>query len=144
MENVMTKKIITLIIISVLAVSFCLSLGGCSAAELDNYEYTSIFVDAQNEDNSISFTLNLMPGREFSLVKRVGDVAEFTYTGTWRTSKHLGQVDILCTVEAGSEDGFYPYFSAETFDDGTLVVTSGAEGAFGKGGERNITMILFK
>ena len=140
----MIKKALSLFVLSVLAISVCLALGGCSSAELDDYEYTSIFIDAQHEDNSISFTLNLMPGREFSLVKRVGDDVEFTYTGTWRTAKHLGKIDILCTVEEGAEAGFYPYFSLKSFDDGTLCATSDAEGTFGKSGECNITMILFK
>jgi hypothetical protein len=140
-RHTLYKTIFLITVISILT----LSLAGCSMVGLEFEEYSSVFVDAQNEDGNISFKLNLSPDRTFTLTRYDGDEKAFTYEGYSRTSTVRGRTEMLCTVTSAAEDCYYPYFTARYLDDGSLAAfAEGETSIFGSGLNRDITLVIFK
>lgn len=157
MKHALKTKCLILILLFGLICSSLL-LGGCSkSAERTGYvgTYRSIFVDSQNEDDSISFTLVINKNNKFVLTCYNGDKVN-EYKGYYKTYTDQGQEQLLCIVEEGyvwsslCPNAWNPYFSICRLDDGTLMATAGSTSsyssvstAFGSGEKTKITLILF-
>ncbi|MBE5737775.1 MAG: hypothetical protein E7348_05180 [Clostridiales bacterium] len=150
------KYLTFVLLFFVLCSSFLLT--GCS---LDgNYvgTYNSTFVDSQNDDISISFTLVIKEDNTFNLIRSYGNgYGPKTYSGYYKSYTNSGQKQLLCIIEEGfvcsidHPNAWYPYFSICRLDDGTLMATSGTTSsskyvftAFGEGAVTKITLILFE
>ena len=154
MKHIMkTKYRIFVLLFAVLCSSFL--LGGCSLFTSYTGTYQSTFVDSQNDDENISFTLDIKSDKTFVLTRHVGEDSK-EYSGYYKSYTEAGQKQLLCVVEDGFEWNEYhpnawnPYFSVCMLDDGTLMATSGTTSssnavatAFGSGSISKITLILF-
>ena len=137
---------------------FSLLLSGCSEqSEQTNYvgTYHSTFVDSQNDDENISFSLVINQDQTFVLTKNSGDSTE-EFSGYYKSYTESDKEQLLFIVEEGSEWNEYhpnawnPYFTVCRLDDGTLMATAGTTSsdiyvatAFGSGSISKITLILF-
>ena len=148
-----TKYSIFVLLFALLCSSFL--LGGCSLFTSYTGTYQSTFVDAQNDDENISFTLDIKSDKTFVLTRCVGENSE-EYSGYYKSYTEAGQKQLLFVVEEGFEwnhihpNAWNPYFSVCMLDDGTLMATSGTSAsgistatAFGSGSISQITLILF-
>ena len=127
--------------------------------------YNSVFVDADNEKNSISFELEIKSGGSFTLSRMDKNRV---YEGEWYSYDDAGTVKLLCTVTSGykwggaGEDVWNPYFTLTMTEDGTVManapLTVGTESklvgqqlnnynyldtAFGEGELTLIQLVLF-
>ena len=154
MKHALKTKCLILILLFGL---ICSSLLLCGCSKSIDYvgTYRSIFVDSQNEDDSISFTLVINKDNKFVLTRYNGNKVN-EYKGYYKTYTDQGQKQLLCIVEEGYVLNSYypnawnPYFSICRLDDGTLMATAGSTAsyssgytAFGSGEETKITLILF-
>ena len=127
--------------------------GGCSQ---DVGTYQSTFVDSQNDEQNISFTLVINNDKTFVLTRYRDDEEVWEYSGYYKSYTESGRKQLLFIVEEGFEWSSYypnawnPYFSICKLDDGTLMATAGTTSssssvrtAFGSGGYTSITLILF-
>ena len=122
-----------------------LILASCSMAGLEWKEYDSVFIDSQNEDESISFKLTIAPDRTFTLTRYEGDEKVFTYEGDSRTSTVRGRTETICTVTSDVGNNYHPYFTVRYLDDGSIAAFSeGEKSAFGSGLTSPITLVIFK
>lgn len=160
------KKITTLLL-SVLMLFVCVLTASCSSGDESSSktessadvisaedfvgEYKSTFVDSQNNEDSIHFTLYLEADKTFFLT------GHKIYRGTWKSYTESGKAQLLCIVESGYTfnsnypNAWNPYFTLCFLDDGTLMATGGATNssmsvasAFGYGDVTAITLILFE
>jgi hypothetical protein len=139
-------------LLAMLMISLCLCVGGCTS-EKNAFvgKYDSVFVDSQNDEKTISFSLEIRKDNTFTLG------GHRTLKGTWRQYTESGEAQLLCVVEEGYAfntkypNAWSPYFFLTFLDDGTLMATSGTTSsstsvvtAFGKGDITLITLILFE
>jgi hypothetical protein len=161
MKYALKTKSLSFILLLVLICSSLL-LWGCSPSKDSSNEdyagtYKSIFVDSQNEDESISFKLVIKNNESFVLTKYYGDNSTQRYSGYYKTYTDSGKEQLLCIVEEGYKwndtypNAWNPYFSLCMLDDGTLMATAGTTSssssvatAFGYGTITKITLILFE
>ncbi len=164
MKNALKTKCLTFVLLLTLVCSSLL-LGGCSEQTNDDEQtndeqtnyvgtYQSTFVDSQNDDESISFTLVINSDKTFALTRYKGDVTK-EFSGYYKSYTESGKEQLLFIVEEGYEfntvhpNAWNPYFSICRLDDGTLMATAGttsasaAVTAFGSGSVTKITLILF-
>ena len=153
-----TKNIKRIAIALILLLTLSCLLSSCGLRGIRFVgEYTSVFVDSQNKDESISFTLSIYNDKTFVLKRFVADEEKFAYSGSWKSSSAFGKTELICMVEEGYEyssnypNAWNPYFALSFLDDGTLMASSGTtvskDGAimvFGWGSKTSITMILFE
>ena len=154
MKYALKTKCLTFVLLFALLCSSLL-LGGCS--QQTNYvgTYQSTFVDSQNDDENISFTLVINRDKTFVLTRYIGDSTD-EFSGYYKSYTESGKKQLLFIVEEGYEWNNYhpnawnPYFSICPLDDGTLMATAGTTSssssvvsAFGSGSISKITLILF-
>ena len=151
-------KKIAMFFLAALIVCMCsvLCFTSCSIKYAGNTKayvgmYTSIFVDSQNDTDTISFSLKINDDKSFVLS------GAKTYMGTWKSYTESGKTQLLCLVEEGFRyneshpNGWNPYFTLCFLDDGTLMATPGMTGnslgsvsAFGSGSVTMVTLVIFE
>ena len=160
MKYALKTKCLAFVLLFALLCSSLL-LGGCSQEtnndEQTNYvgTYQSMFVDSQNDDENISFTLVINRDKTFVLTRYINDNPK-KFSGYYKSYTESGQKQLLFIVEEGYEwdtthpNAWSPYFSICRLDDGTLMATAGTTSssvsvvtAFGSGSISKITLILF-
>ena len=118
--------------------------------------YLSTFIDSQNDDDNISFTLVINEDKTFVLTGHNHKEME-EFSGYYKLYTVDGQEQFLFIVEKGFEwnpvypNAWNPYFSICRLDDGTLMATAGTTfssngkfvSVFGSGSVSIITLILF-
>lgn len=147
------KKITFAVLFLIIAIVSCFAIG-CSDGTDYCGTYKSIFVDSQNDDDSISFTLTINKDKSFELSKSPQNAS---YKGTWRSYTESDKKQLLCCIEEGYKwnsshpNVWNPYFSLCFLDDGTLMATPGStfssmssSSAFGSGQITAITLVLFE
>ena len=148
-----TKCLMVSVVIVLLCFSFLLS--GCSQYSDFIGTYKSTFVDSQNNDESVSFTLNIKKDKTFVLTKYYGENV-YEFSGYYKSYTEYDKKQLLFIVEEGYQwnskypNAWSPYFSVCMLDDGTLMATAGSTSsstsvvtAFGSGSITKITLILF-
>ena len=121
--------------------------------------YESIFVDAQDKTNGITFTLEIEDDGTFTLSRQIGtNDPDMTYSGSYLSYTENGKTQLLCVENSDYEYNaelphtWTPYFTVCLLDDGTLMGTpgttnigSGIVGAFGKArySTNLISLVLF-
>ncbi len=145
------KKILLLLI----ALMFPCFLTGCSSTNAYCGTYSSIFVDSQNDEGNISFTLTINSDKTFELSRTPNSL---TYKGTWKsyTDNNSNKTQLICYEKEGYKfndyhpDAWSPYFTLTMLDDGTLMAAAGSTSssylitAFGSGGITAITLVIFE
>ena len=138
---------------------FSLLLSGCSVQTNYVGTYHSTFVDSQNNDESISFSLVINKDKTFVLTRNNGDSTK-EFSGYYKSYTEFGKKQLLFIVEEGYKwnslypNAWNPYFTICRLDDGTLMATAGTTSssiisnysvatAFGEGSISEITLILF-
>lgn len=144
------------VIIAIIATIPCF-FAGCSKESKFYGTYNSIFVDSQNDKDSIQFKLTINKDNTFELSKS-GTKQSETYKGTWKSYTESKKVQLLCCVEEGFKwndthpNAWNPYFTLALLDDGTVMATPGSTfgsyvsttTAFGYAEISYITLILFE
>ena len=154
MKHTLIAKFLSFILLFSLLCSSLL-LGGCSARKSYVGRYRSTFVDSQNDEENISFSLVIKKDKTFVLTRYKGD-SQKEYSGYYKSYTEAGQEKLLFIVKEGFKwnnthpNAWYPYFSVCRLDDGTLMATAGTTSsdtyvatAFGSGSISRITLILF-
>ena len=95
--------------------------------------YDSIFIDQQNANNSLSFTLVIKEDNTFTLLR--SDSGKTT-KGSWTKATIGSTTQLLCYSYDEYDKGnkWYPYFSLSMTDDGKIIASPGTNGisfAFG-------------
>ena len=139
---------LSLIIIS------CFSIGCKTTTNTEQYigTFNTIFVDQQNTDLSVSFTLVVNEDQTFSLLRR--DTSAFI-KGTWTSATISGTTQLLCysNTVTYKNSNWHAYFSLAMSDDGKLLATPATDGdvwAFGTaynailGSYKRITLLIFE
>ena len=108
--------------------------------------FDSIFVDQQNDKETVSFTLNIREDNTFSLIRR--DSAKTTQ-GTWTVATMAGTKQMMCYADEEDKDTnkWHAFFSLSMTDDGKIIATPGTNAkyfAFGFVGSRPISLIIFE
>ena len=147
------KCLTFVLLLSLLCSSFLLA--GCSRQTNYVGTYQSTFVDSQNDEENISFTLAINKDKTFVLTRCIGDSTK-EFSGYYKSYTESGQEQLLFIVEEGYQwndthpNAWSPYFSVCRLDDGTLMATAGTTyssssvvTAFGSGATSRITLILF-
>lgn len=145
-----TKLCLTAIILVLLSL-LALCLSGCANEGAYVGEYQSVWVDFQNKERTVSFSLSVKEDGTFVLSRTGGE----TMSGSYKTITEGGATKLLCLVSEGYEwYGAYPvwepYFTLSFSDDGTLMATSPFTDKtkatpFGwVDGSVSVTMILFE
>ena len=147
------KKTVSCLILVLMVFFSCLTMSGCDPVGQEAFvgEYKSVFVDSQNTDNSISFSLEIKEDGTFVLD------GHRSYSGTWKSYTQSGTTQLVCIEEEGytygtsTPNAWSPYFSLSLLDDGTLMAIPGTtqssisvRTAFGAGENTHITMVLFE
>ena len=153
MKYTLKTKSLAFVLLIVLLCSSLLLVGCSKTRYVGTYEST--FVDSQNYDESISFSLTINRDNTFILTRYVGD-KEKEYSGYYKSYTESNKEQLLFIVEKGYKwnssypDAWNPYFTVCRLDDGTLMATPGTTSssnsnatAFGSGSITNITLILF-
>ena len=154
MKHALKAKYLAFVLLFALLCSSLL-LGGCSTHTNYVGTYRSTFVDSQNDEENISFTLVINKDKTFVLTQYRGDSTK-EFSGYYKSYTESGQEQLLFIVEEGYKwntahpNAWNPYFSICALDDGTLMATAGTTSssssvvsAFGSGSISKITLILF-
>ena len=158
MKYALKTKCLAFVLLIVLLCSSLLLLG-CSKETNKKISYVgtyeSTFVDSQNKEENISFSLDIKSDNTFILTRYVGD-EEKEYSGYYKSYTESDKEQLLFIVEEGFEwseenpNAWNPYFTVCRLDDGTLMAKAGTTftssatiTAFGKGSVSRITLILF-
>lgn len=136
---------IFLLIIALIVPCF---LSRCSSTDAFCGTYSSIFVDSQNKEESISFTLTINNVKTFELNRTP---ISLDYKGTWKSYTDSNKTQLICYEWNSSyPNAWNPYFTLSMLDDGTLMAAAGSTSssslstAFGSGEITRITLIIFE
>lgn len=151
-----TIKNLSALLALLLTLSFVLSSCGIGGSRFVG-EYTSVFVDAQNNDESISFSLSIKRDNTFVLKRFDSGEEKYVRSGSWKSYSALGKTELICIIEEGYQyrsdypNAWHPYFALAILDDGTLMATTASTLDSGKAVTTfeyaeicQITMILFE
>lgn len=108
--------------------------------------FDSIFVDQQNDKETVSFTLNIREDNTFSLIRR--DSAK-TIQGSWTVATIADTKQMMCYADEEDKDTdkWHAFFSVSMTDDGKIIATPGTNAiyfAFGFVGSRPISLVIFE
>ncbi len=142
-------KISALILTLMFTISFAFACSPAKSEEtFQNFigRYDSVFVDQQNDKETVSFTLNIREDNTFSLIRR--DSAKTTQ-GSWSVATIAGTKQMMCYADEEDKDTnkWHAYFSLSMTDDGKIIATPGTNAiyfAFGFVGSRPISLIIFE
>ena len=96
--NIIKKIAIALVLL--LTLSSVLSSCSIGASRFVG-EYTSVFVDAQNNDESISFSLSIKNDNTFVLKRFDSGEEKYVHSGSWKSYSAFGKTELICIIEEG-------------------------------------------